>query len=173
MRAGALALALVVLVLLVLLDRWGGGLYAGDDMARYDGQRFEVARVIDGDTLDLRVPDGEDAVTRIRLWGVDTPELASRDGEREAEPLAQEAADFARELAQGRWVTLHLEPGRRRGRYGRVLAYVELDDGTLLNARLIGVGLSPADDRWSHSRLDAFERLEAEAQSRGLGLWAP
>lgn len=172
MRAGALVVALAVLVLLVALDRKGGGFYAGDDMARYDGQRFEVARVIDGDTMDLRVPDGEHALTRIRLWGVDTPELASRDGERAAEPLGQEATDFARGLAQGRWVTLHLEPGRRRGRYGRVLAYVELDDGTLLNARLIGAGLSPSDDRWSHSRLEAFERLEAEAQAQGLGLWA-
>lgn len=170
---GTLVLLLGVLAVLVVLDRAGPGLYVTDDLRRYDGKTFEVAWVIDGDTLDLRVPDGAHATTRIRLWGVDTPEQASQDGSRAAEPLSEEATAFTRGLVQGRRVTLHLEPQRERGRYGRLLAYVELPDGTLLNARLIEAGLSPADDRWSHSRSDQFARLEAEARRRGVGLWAP
>jgi len=173
LRAGSLVGALLLLLVLVALDRWGGGFYAADDVRRYDGQRFRVARVIDGDTIDLRVADGEYPTTRIRLWGVDTPELASRDGSRPAEAWAQEATAFVKDHVQGRSVTLHLEPHRRRGRFGRLLAYVELEDGTLLNARLIEAGLSPADDRWSHSRSAAFLQLEAQAKQQEVGLWSP
>lgn len=170
---GTLVVLMLILAVLIVADRAGPGLYVTDDLRRYDGKTFAVARVIDGDTLDLRVPDGDEPTTRIRLWGVDTPEMASFDGTRPAEPLSEAATQFTRDLVQGQRVTLHLEPQRERGRYGRVLAYVELPDGTLLNARLIEAGLSPADDRWSHSRVEAFARLEALAKRRGVGLWAP
>lgn len=168
-----LLIGLLLLLVLIALDHAGPGLYVTDDLRRYDGQTFEVVRVIDGDTLDLRVRDGGEAFTRIRLWGVDTPEMAARDGSRPAEPYAETASDYTRGLIEGRAVTLHLEPQRERGRYGRLLAYVELPDGTLLNARLIEAGLSPADDRWGHRRMAEFAVLEADAKRRGVGMWEP
>ena len=173
LRVGALLLLALILIGLVVADRAGPGLYVTDDWRRYHGRAFEVVRVVDGDTLDLRAPDGASPVTRVRLWGVDTPEMAGAEGRGDAQPLAAEAAALSRRLAEGRTVTLLLERHQMRGRFGRLLAYVRLPDGTLLNARLIEAGFSVADGRWNHSRHGGFERLEAEARSRGVGMWAP
>lgn len=164
------AVTLMVALLLVLADRSGLLVRAGDDLARYDGRWFTVLRVVDGDTLTVDAPDGAEAYTRVRLWGVDTPELAHRDP---PEPFAQEATELTRQLAQGRRVRLILEPHRLRGDYGRLLAFIELPDGTLLNEALISAGLSRADDRCSHRYIQRFADLEREAKASKRGLWGP
>lgn len=171
-RAVAAIVAVCVLAALVLADRHGWLLNEGGELAAYDGRWFEVARVIDGDTLDVAAPDGRSPVTRVRLWGIDTPELADRREGRAAEPLAEEAAALARDLCAGRRVRLHLESHRLRGRYGRVLAYVELPDGARLNERLLEAGLAAADDRWPHRHVERYELLEQQARFEKLGLWA-
>lgn len=167
------AVTLLVALLLVLADRSGLLLDTGDDVARYDGKWFTVVRVVDGDTLHIDAPDGDENTTRVRLWGVDTPEMARRDPSRPAEPFAEQASGLTRQLAEGQKVRLILEPYRPRGNYGRLLAYVELPDGTMLNEALISAGFTRADDRWNHSHLKRFESLEREAREAGRGLWGP
>jgi micrococcal nuclease len=167
------AVTLVAAVLLLLADRSGLLLEAGDDVARYNGQWFTVVRVVDGDTLQIDVSDAGEATTRVRLWGVDTPEMARRDPPKPAEPFAQEATDLSRRLVEGQKVRLTLEDHRLRGNYGRLLAFVELPDDTMLNEALILAGLARADDRWSHRHLEHFKALEREAKQAGRGLWGP
>ena len=164
-------LTLVIAVLLILADRSGLLLETGDDIARYNGQWATVLRVVDGDTLVIDVPDGQEATTRVRLWGVDTPEMAHRDPPRPAEPYAEEATAFTRNMVEGKQVRLTLEPNRLRGNYGRLLAFVELSDGRMLNESLILAGLSKADDRWSHRHLDHFRAVEQEARQAKRGMW--
>lgn len=166
--------ALVVVLLIVaiaLVDRAGGLLPVNDDWHRYHGRRFEVVRVIDGDTLDLRVRDGRYPTTRVRLWGVDAPEIAHEPGE-VAEPGADAATAYLRDQAQGATVILRLQDHRMRGRYGRLLAYVELPDGSDLNAGLIEQGLAKADDRWGHDRADRYLALQRKAKAAGRGVWS-
>ncbi len=165
------AITLVVALLLVLADRSGLLLETGDELARYDGKWFTVIRVVDGDTLHVDVSDGDESTTRVRLWGVNTPEMARRDPPKPAEPFAEEATDFTRDLVEGQKVRLALEPSRLRGNYGRLLAFVELQDGTMLNEALIFEGLTRADDRWSHKHLKRFKSLEREAREAGKGIW--
>lgn len=171
-RAKGLLIFLVIVIGLILIDRVGGTLPVGDDWHRYHGQSFEVVRVVDGDTLIIRAADGDKPTTRIRLWGVDTPELARNGGERPAEPWADEATAFARQHLEGERVTLELEQHRLRDRYARVLAHVVLPDGEMLNERLILAGLSEHDDRWSHGRAEAYERSEQRARRDKAGLWS-
>jgi len=170
-RGGYVFITLLVALLLMLADRSGLLVEHGDDMTRYDGKTFTVTRVIDGDTLDLDVPDGDERTTRIRLWGVDTPEKAMQDPPRPAEPFSMEATEFSRGLAEGKRVRLILESHDLRGNYGRLLAYVELPDGRLLNEALITEGLGRADDRWSHRHVTRFDELEKEARQARRGLW--
>lgn len=158
-----------MLAILFMADRRGMLLYGGADGTRYDRRVFRVAAVIDGDTLDLAVPDGRSATTRVRLWGIDTPELA-RDG-RPAQPGAEAARRRADELAFDQSVTIHLQAHRLRGGYGRLLAYVVLPDGTVLNERLLSEGLARADDRWPHREVERYDRLEEQARREGRGLW--
>jgi micrococcal nuclease len=60
-----------------------------------------------------------------------------------------------------------------KDQYGRTLAYIFLEDGTLLNAEIIRQGYGHALVRYPFSRMEEFRRLEREAMEQRRGLWAP
>lgn len=126
-------------------------------------------RVIDGDTIVL---DTNGSETRVRLIGVDTPE--SVDPRRPVECFGTEAAEKTRALVEGKTVTLELDESQgERDRYGRVLAYVRLEDGTLLNERLIAEGYGHEYTFAIPYRYQSqFKAAEARARSEKKGLWA-
>ena len=125
---------------------------------------------MDGDTIDVNVPDGRFGTTRIRLWGVDTPEIP--ESGREPRHFGREASAFAKNAVLSKRVRLELAPGRTRDKYGRVLAYVYLDErGELFNAALIETGHGYADRRFEHPHMAAFVELEKRARSARRGLW--
>jgi micrococcal nuclease len=132
----------------------------------------QVIRVIDGDTLDVGLPDlvHDRPVTRVRLWGIDCPERGRND--EPDEPLADDATALTRSLVQRQIVTLWLEPHRTRGDYGRLLAHVELSDGRVLNEALLADGLARAEDRWPHGRLARYAQVEHSARRQGVGMWS-
>lgn len=110
-------------------------LLAGLLVASADGGRFAlrgtVTRVVDGDTVDVRLAGG--ARERVRLIGIDTPEVG-RCG-------AAQATAAARRLAQGARVVLRGDATQAtRDRYGRLLAYVWLPGGRDLGYRLLAAG---------------------------------
>lgn len=138
------------------------------DMARYHGKVFRVTEVVDGDTLHIDAPDGKKPHTKIRLWGVDTPEVHNVD-----EPMhfGPQASDYAKAVAANQSVRLELVEADTRDRYGRLLAYVYLPDGTMLNERLLEGGYAYADSRFAHPFKAKFARLEKQARDRQAGLW--
>ncbi len=91
----------------------------------------KVTRHVDGDTFKVSIADppyGMRTEETVRLMGIDTPEMD--------EPEGMEALDHVvRTVGAGR-VYLAFD-FRRRDRYDRLLAFVYLPDGTLLNAELI------------------------------------
>ena len=102
---------------------------------------YFVSRVVDGDTLKLS--DGE----RVRLLGVDTPEVhysdkllrdAKNSGKDASaiQELGKKASNFTKSLVENKRVRLEFDV-KRRDRYGRLLAYVYLEDGTFVNAKII------------------------------------
>ena len=123
---------------------------------------FHIARVIDGDTLLLS--NGE----RVRLIGVDTPELYHPL--KPVQYFAKEASQFTRRMAEGKSVRLEYDC-RRRDRYGRLLAYVYLEDGTFLNAEIIKQGYGFAFTKYPFKYLDEFRQYEIEARQNKRGLW--
>ncbi len=163
----------IILVALIIADRSGWLLVPKiDDMSAYHGLRAQVVRVIDGDTIEIKHPDAlnDRPVTRIRLWGLDCPETAKPD--HPADPYADEATERTRSLAADRMVTLSLESHRTRGAFGRVLAHIELPNGSSLNESLLSAGLAVADERWPHSLLGRYAQLERAAKRSGLGVWS-
>jgi endonuclease YncB( thermonuclease family) len=171
-RAVALLVPAVVAAALVLADAAGlFGRRPAPDAERYDGLVCRVMRVIDGDTIDVETTDGDEPTTRVRLWGVDTPEVA-RDG-RAAMHFGPQASAFTRRACIGRLVRLELEPGRRtRDKYRRLLAWVSLPDGRLLNRLIIEEGRGYADPRFEHERMAELERAQKDAMTARRGLWA-
>jgi micrococcal nuclease len=108
--------------------------------------------------------------TRVRLLGVDAPEL-QRDGQPAPDHWADRAAAYTRARAAGKFVTLQLDQPQTRDKYDRVLAYVYLSDTDCLNADLIRDGQAYADRRFKHTFKPQYELAENEARKKGRGLW--
>ncbi len=163
----------VFIVLLAAADRQGW-LLASDknDFDTYDGVQTVVMRIVDGDTIDIAIADAQykGDTTRVRLLGVDCPEVAR--SEKLAEAWADQATELTRSLAVESTITLHLERDETRGKYGRLLAHIELPDGSCLNEQLLLHGLARAEERWPHSRLKRYAEAERRAKHRGNGIWS-
>ena len=165
-RAGRRAVALVVLAVVAALvvAAWtGGGPGEGDD-----DRGAEVVRVVDGDTVVVRVGGDEEPV---RLIGIDTPE--SVDPRSPVECFGTEASRrTAALLPEGTEVRLVLDV-EARDRYDRLLAYLyRADDGTFVNLALVEEGFASVltyPPNVAHT--DEFVAAAADARREGLGLW--
>jgi len=124
---------------------------------------FTVTKVIDGDTLTLN--DG----TKIRLIGVDTPEL--HHPTKPVQFFAEEASKFTRNLVEGKKVKLAYD-WQKIDKYDRTLAYVYLMDGTFVNAEIVKQGYGFAYTKYPFKYMDNFRKYEKEAREKGIGLWA-
>jgi len=172
-RAKVLALLLAV-VAISAMDRAGWLLARRPDGDRYHLISARVIRVIDGDTIEVQIPDPikHTETTRVRLIGIDCPETAHPGfSSKPAEPLADEATALTRSLVDGRMVVLRIEPQQTRDIYDRLLAHVDVPDGTNLAEHLLVAGLARRENRWNHSMLLRYQQLELSAARARRGMW--
>lgn len=149
---------------------------AGGDNSTVEFSDVLVGRVVDGDTVTLVAPSGALApdqqpldAARVRFIGVDTPELG-HDGD-PSDCFAQEARAFTRDRIEGRVIRIEYDfSGGLRDPFGRILAYV-VYDGEVLNAELVRGGYARVFKQFIYRERAHYLALEAEAQSRRLGLW--
>jgi len=130
-------------------------------------QSAQVVAVHDGDTITVRL-DGH--TEKIRLVGIDSPELQDeRSAYRDA---GYAARNYARMRLGGELVTLEIEPDQPdRDRYGRLLRYVVMDDGTNINEELVRKGYARVYDKFKFTLKPRFKASEAEAKREKLGVW--
>lgn len=126
-------------------------------------ENTSVKRVIDGDTVELANGD------KVRYIGVNAPE--SVDPRKKIECFGKEAAQFNRNLVEGKVVRLERDISER-DKYGRLLRFVYLEDGTFVNELLVREGYAsvmtyPPDV----SKKDIFYVAEQEARNGKKGLW--
>ncbi|WP_010205954.1 thermonuclease family protein [Salinibacterium sp. PAMC 21357] len=128
-----------------------------------------VNYVHDGDTLYL---DDGSTELKVRLIGIDTPELDSTQRPDAGECYGEEARELLRDfLPEGThvWASEDREP---EDHYGRSLLYVHLDDGTFVNLAMIELGAAEAlkvglnDRYWTELR-----SAEDDAATAKLGMW--
>ncbi|MFB6184770.1 MAG: thermonuclease family protein [Haloarculaceae archaeon] len=155
---------------------------AGTDSGPRNGTVVRVIAVVDGDTLDVRLPNG--STDRVRLLGVDTPEVHveptpaefegvpdTAAGRRCLRDVGENASAFARHRLDGRRVRLVGDAlADDRGSYGRRLAYVSVD-GQNFDYRLVAEGYARVYDA-PFERSARFYAAESRAQSAGRGVWA-
>lgn len=122
-----------------------------------------LADVIDGDTIAIRGNR-----TRIRLWGIDTPEgkQTCRDRAGQRYLCGSRAADALADLIgrNGRVTCTQKD----RDRYGRIVAICRIR-GRDLNAEMVRQGWAVEYTQYSDGR---YAALEAEARRNRLGLWS-
>jgi len=144
-------------------------------------EKAKVVRIVDGDTLVVKLGNRSE---RVRLTGIDTPESrknskAKRDAARSGRDLSaivsmgKQASAFVKSVvSRGDTVTLEYDVDRR-DRYGRILAYVYLSDGRMLNELIVRSGYGsvmtyPPNVKYS----DKFKKAYRHARQNNLGLWA-
>lgn len=117
--------------------------------------------VRDGDSIDVTNADG--VVVNIRLYGIDAPEAKQASG-------SQAKTQLTKLVARK---TVHIE-SVDTDRYGRNVALVRLNDGTLVNREMIRAGLAWVYDQYCQREVVCQELRQAEAEAKGArrGLWA-
>lgn len=128
---------------------------------------YPVTRVVDGDTIVVDIAGEEN---KVRLIGVDTPESVHPDESRNV-PYGKISSEFTRDALLGNLVYLEYDV-ETTDRYGRILAYVWLDD-VMFNKTLLSEGHAmlatyPPNVRY----VEEFTALQTQARNQGKGLWA-
>lgn len=119
-----------------------------------------VSRVVDGDTVHVRAVDGDGALVKVRLQGIDAPELAQAYGTQARNELALLLADAQQQVA----MVVH-----GTDRYRRTL-------GTLYAASVnVNLQMIRRGAAWHYVQyFDSAEyaAVEAEARAKRAGLWS-
>ncbi len=143
-------------------------------------QTTTVTRVVDGDTLRVRYWGKEES---IRLIGIDTPESrvnkkAKRDAKRSGQDIktitsmGKKATKYVESMVKpGDLITIEFD-AQQRDTYGRLLGYVYLPNGKMLNEEIVKAGyanvmtISP-----NVKHKDKFLKAYKHARERKRGLW--
>lgn len=128
---------------------------------------YEIKKFVDGDTF--WIDDGSEKGLKVRLIGIDTPETVHP--RKPVEYYGREASNFVKNLLHNKKVRLEFDVDKK-DRYGRLLAYVYLKNGTFLNETLVKRGYAkvstvPPNVKYA----DHFKKLERFARENEMGLW--
>jgi micrococcal nuclease len=155
------------------------------DGGRHSSWTVTVLEVVDGDTMDVRMPDGSEDT--IRLLGVDTPETSaartdpdewegvpdSADGREWLASWGDEATGYAEQRVGGLEIYVETDPeSDRRGSYGRLLVYAYRSESSskAFNRRLIENGYARMYDTQFEQR-STYRSAESRARSNDVGVW--
>lgn len=155
--------------------QWTQPLAAALNQLSVNGQKqapegfYQVVRVVDGDTLDVRMNGKRE---RVRLIGINTPETV--DPRKSVQCFGKEASAKAKQLMEKKYVRLERDRSQTdKDKYGRLLRYVYLEDNTLINRQLIVDGYAyEYTYEKSYAFMTEFKNAQQQAQAEKRGLWA-
>jgi micrococcal nuclease len=127
----------------------------------------QVLEVIDGDTISVQFGD---SIEKVRFIGLDTPE--THHPSKAVQCFGEAAHQHLTQLIGGNDVILKADPqNTNRDRYDRLLRYVYLPDGTLLNLAMIEDGYGFAYVSFPFSKSIQFSEAQDIARDNERGLW--
>lgn len=137
-------------------------------LAKEEQKYFPVTHVVDGDTIDVNI---NGAIERVRLIGIDTPEVV--DPRKPVECFGVEASNKAKAILSAQSVSLENDDSQsNRDKYDRLLRYVFLQDGTNFNKLMIEQGYAHEytyDLPYKYQQ--EFKQAQTYARENKLGLW--
>lgn len=138
------------------------------DIQRVSGvskdEYVKVTKVHDGDTVSVIINNNEE---RVRLIGIDAPEMGQGQWGRKAKRKLQEII-----RKSDKTVRIELDVDER-DKYGRVLAYLWTKDMNMINEELVKSGYAllytiPPNVRY----VERLKRAQEIASSKGIGIWS-
>jgi len=136
-----IALIAVGIAIMVAIE-----LRAPSKLGKFSGKAY----VIDGDTLAF-------GNTRVRIFGIDAPEMSQQQG-----PVSREY--LAAMLANREIVVRPIS----KDRYGRIVARVSMPDGTDIGKAMVAQGYALAYTRYGRD----YAATERRARKSRAGIWA-
>jgi micrococcal nuclease len=128
-----------------------------------------VVKVVDGDTVKIKLHNGQ--VETVRLLLIDTPETVHPS--KPVQPFGPEASQFSKKLMPP-GTKIEVEPGiSERDKYGRLLAYFYIN-GESVNKKLIEKGLARVAYVYAPNTkyIDEFRELQDQARQKKAGIWS-
>lgn len=171
-RWGIIGLIIVIIAFLFQGRKDGFfniGISTGTTTENIIGTYYKVTKVIDGDTFHI---DFNGTDEKVRLIGINTPETV--DERTSVQCFGKEASTRMKELIEGQIVRLEFDEAEgMRDIYNRLLAYVYLEDGQMINRKMIAEGYA-----YEYTYMTAykyqkeFRQIQNLARSSLRGLWA-
>lgn len=160
----SLLLALIIMLLGFLTERSQTFQQAATQLSP---GTYAVTGFDDGDTIEVSIDGNSETV---RFIGVDTPE--THDPRKPVQCFGMAASDFTKRLIGDQGVRLETDPlSSNRDRYDRLLRYVYLPDGRLVQAEIIKNGYGFAYTSFPFTKSEEFSDYQREARNQGKGLW--
>ncbi len=143
-------------------------------------KEYTVTKIFDGDTFEAEANGKKE---KVRMLGIDTPEKfdsdkLTRDVERTKKDsetikrLGELSSQFTFKLLEGKKVLLEPDKSQDdRDKYGRLLRYVYLQDGTFVNRKIVEEGYAIAFRKFKVSKEKELVEAEADARKGKKGLW--
>lgn len=135
-----------------------------------------VERVVDGDTMKVRLKESGEVVT-LRLLLIDTPESVKPGVD--PQPYSLDASNFAKESLQvGDKVYLEYDNGDKTDKYGRHLCYLwfyskEDKEWKMFNENIVEKGLARVGYIYSQRKhLDTLYAAQDKAKNKKLNIWS-
>ena len=100
----------------------------------------KITKIVDGDTIDVLLDMGFDIKykSRVRLFGIDTPESRTRNKEEKVRGLLSKV--YLKELLKkAKKLTIKTHKGSETGKFGRILGEI-FADGVNLNLKMCTEG---------------------------------
>lgn len=130
---------------------------------------YKVSKISDGDTFYVKTENSEKF--KIRLIGIDAPESYNLGLKFHKEYFGKEAKIFVTNLLKNKKVKLTFDV-QKTDRYGRILAYVYLENGVFLNQYLVENGFAVVSTFPPNVKfVEVFTKAEKSARNKKLGLW--
>ncbi len=130
---------------------------------------YKVTKIVDGDTITVDIAG---KIETLRLIGINTPETV--DPRKPVECFGKEASNKAKEILTGKSIRLEADSTQdERDKYGRLLRYVFLADGTSFNKMMISEGYAyEYTYNIPYKYQIEYKQAEKEAKEAQKGLWA-
>lgn len=130
--------------------------------------KYEVISVTDGDTFKINYKGKE---TKVRLIGIDTPESVSSNKEKNNN-YGKEASKYTKDRLEGKMISIEFDV-QETDKYGRLLAYVYLEDGKMYNKELLEKGYAQVATYPPNVKyVKEFKEIQKQAKENNVGFWA-
>ncbi len=161
------ALVIAITLLATYGQQQGWFKTAGQATTQSQPGLYSVNHFIDGDTIAINMDGKSESV---RMIGVDTPETHKPNAP--VQCYGPAAAAYTKTLINDQQVRLQADPdSTNRDRYNRLLRYVYLPDGRMVETELIKNGYGFAYTNFPFTKKSEFVADQARAKATGKGLW--